>query len=164
MAQDEKTGLDDIIRELSAEISHVYRLAAEQAGLNLTDLMSLYFIKGEEGGATPKLLAAHLGLTSGATTILLNRLEARGFVRRQPHPTDRRGVLLALGPEANRQEFLNLRQRLLALNAGIIAELSAEEANVVRRFMSRMLANTRDSLRGFRLEQTGATPRDKSPS
>lgn len=35
-------------------------------------------------------------LTSGSMTSLVDRLEARDFVRRQRHPADRRGVLLTL--------------------------------------------------------------------
>lgn len=35
-------------------------------------------------------------LTSGSMTSLVDRLEEAGLVKRQPHPNDRRGVLLAL--------------------------------------------------------------------
>ncbi|MGB3336422.1 MAG: MarR family transcriptional regulator [Devosia sp.] len=154
---DTQPALDDLIRELSAELSQAYRWAAEQAGLNQTDLLGLYFINAANGTATPKSLAEHLGLTSGATAILLNRLQARDYVVRTPHPTDRRGVLLSLGQAARDQEFLKLRERMLGLNADVIAALSPEEAAIVRRFIGDMLTNTRDSLRQLRL---GTTQRD----
>jgi DNA-binding MarR family transcriptional regulator len=156
---DTQPALDDLIRELSAELSQAYRWAAEQAGLNQTDLLGLYFINAANGAATPKSLAEHLGLTTGATAILLNRLQARGYVMRTPHPTDRRGVLLSLGQAARDQEFLKLRERMLGLNADVIAALSPEEADIVRRFIGRMVTNTRDSLRQLRLGTT-ATQRD----
>lgn len=143
--------MDDLLRELSSEVGQLYRWVAEQAGLNQTDLFALYFIRSSDGAATPKQLSEHLGLTSGATAILLNRLEAREMIMRARHPTDRRGVLLSLGPGATKHEFLNLRQRLRSLNADFMAELSPEEADVVRRFMSQMLSNTRDALRQLRI-------------
>jgi DNA-binding MarR family transcriptional regulator len=161
MTQDMTPGLDELIRDLSSEVGQLYRWVAEQAGLNQTDLFALYFIRSAEGSATPKRLGEHLGLTSGATAILLNRLEARELIRRTPHPTDRRGVLLSLGPAAAKHEFLTLRQRLIGLNADIIAELSPDEAAIVRRFISRMLSNTRDSLRQFRVNGFVAAAEDE---
>jgi len=153
--------IDELLRELSAELGQLYRWAAEQAGLNQTDLMSLYFIRSGKGEATPKMLAEHLGLTSGATAILLNRLETRGFLRRKPHPTDRRGVLLSLGPAAAEDGFLDLRQKLRALNASIIEQLSPEEEAIIQRFMYRLITNTRDSLRRFRHEATAPRPSEE---
>jgi len=160
MELDKQPALDDLMRELSAELSQAYRWAAEQSGLNQADLLGLYFINSANGTATPKSLAEHLGLTSGATAILLNRLQARDYVVRTPHPTDRRVVLLSLGKAARDQDFLKLRERLLGLNADIIAALSPEEAAIVRRFIGRMVTNTRDSLRQLRLGRTDAAERD----
>ena len=151
---DQVDELDDLLRELSAELGQVYRWAAEQAGVNQTDLMSLYFIRSAEGAATPKALAEHLGLTSGATAILLNRLEARGLVQRTPHPSDRRAVLLSLGAGASEKGLLDLRGTIRRLNASVIDELTAEEAEVVKRFIHRLLGNTRDSLRRIRSQQS----------
>ena len=147
---DTKPDIDDLIRELSSEITQVYRWVAEQAGLNQTDLMGLYFISRSKGAATPKSLAENLGLTSGATAILLNRLEARDFVVRTPHPTDRRGVLLSLGDAARNQEFIKLRETLYGINSSVIAKLSPEDAVVVRSFIAEVVTNTRDSLRQYR--------------
>jgi len=150
---DQADELDDLLRELSAELGQVYRWAAERAGVNQTDLMSLYFIRSAAGLATPKALAEHLGLTSGATAILLNRLEARGLVQRTPHPTDRRAVLLSLGSAASEKGLLDLRQTIRRLNASVISELTPEEAAVVKRFMHRLVENTRDSLRRIRTQE-----------
>lgn len=146
--------LADLMRELSNELIQVQRWAAEQAGLNNTDLMALYFIRSGEGKATPKSVADHLGMTSGATTIMLNRLEARGLVVRSPHPTDRRGILLALGPAAADEAFLNVRKQLFALNAKIFDALPPDEGAIVRKFITNLLTNTRDSLRQIRSADT----------
>lgn len=150
MAQDEQSPLDDLIRDLTLEISQMQRWIAERAGLNTTDLMSLYFIRHADGRATPKALAEHLGLTSGATTILLNRLDKRGYVVRSAHPSDRRVVLLSLGPAAKSDSFFNLRKHLYSVNSAVIEALSPEEARIVRQFMASMIESTRQALQQLR--------------
>jgi DNA-binding MarR family transcriptional regulator len=47
-----------------------------------------------DGPLTPKELAGRVQMGSGATTALIDRLEARGFARRVPHPSDRRSLLV----------------------------------------------------------------------
>ena len=66
---------------------------SEWAGLNVTDMecLRLLFIKGI---ATPSELARHTGLTSGATTAMLDRLEKAELIERRPNPNDRRGTLI----------------------------------------------------------------------
>jgi predicted ArsR family transcriptional regulator len=49
-----------------------------------------------DGPLTPRELAGRLQLTSGGTTVLLDRLERQGWVRRRRHPGDRRSVLVEL--------------------------------------------------------------------
>jgi DNA-binding MarR family transcriptional regulator len=48
----------------------------------------------EAGELTPTQLAERLALTSGAVTAVIDRLERLGWVTRQPHPTDRRSVIV----------------------------------------------------------------------
>ena len=63
------------------------------AGLNATDMECLRFLF-LKGIATPSELARQTGLTSGATTAMLDRLEKAGMLERQPNPDDRRGTLI----------------------------------------------------------------------
>jgi DNA-binding MarR family transcriptional regulator len=70
-------------------------VVAERLGLNVTDMecLGLLFHKGF---SSPSELAAHTGLTSGATTAMLDRLEKSGLIERRPNPDDRRGTLIVL--------------------------------------------------------------------
>ena len=63
------------------------------AGLNATDTecLRLLFFRGM---ATPSELARQTGLTSGAATAMLDRLEKAGLIERRPNPNDRRGTLI----------------------------------------------------------------------
>jgi DNA-binding MarR family transcriptional regulator len=64
-----------------------------------TDLDALEYLEAE-GSLTQRDLGERLCLTSGAITMLVDRLEHAGWVNRQPHPTDRRYTLLELSPRA----------------------------------------------------------------
>lgn len=64
-----------------------------QAGLNATDMECLRLLFNQ-GVSTPSELARGTGLTSGATTAMLDRLEKAGLVERRPNPDDRRGTLI----------------------------------------------------------------------
>ena len=61
--------------------------------MNPTDLESLDIL-ARHGPMTAGRLAEMTGLTTGAITGLVDRLERRGYARREPHPTDRRSVIV----------------------------------------------------------------------
>jgi DNA-binding MarR family transcriptional regulator len=47
-------------------------------------------------------IARELGITTGGTSKLIDRIEASGYCRRLPNPEDRRSSLLELTPEGQR--------------------------------------------------------------
>ena len=65
--------------------------AAELLGVNRTDLRCLGVVL-ERGPLSASDLATTVGLTRGAMTTALDRLERTGYVRRREDPADRRGV------------------------------------------------------------------------
>jgi DNA-binding MarR family transcriptional regulator len=87
------TGLDEAIRKLSAQSVLISDLVATRVGLNSTDLecLDLLYLAG---ATTAGRLSAHTGLTTGATTAAIDRLERAGFVARRRDPNDRRVVLV----------------------------------------------------------------------
>ena len=72
---------------------------ASGAGISPADLDALEHLEAA-GPLTQRQLGDRLSLTSGAITMLVDRLERGGWVRRRPHPTDRRSVLVELSPQA----------------------------------------------------------------
>ena len=82
------------VRDYGVNLTQFRNAMSEWAGLNATDMecLRLLFLKGI---ATPSELARHTGLTSGATTAMLDRLERAGLIERQPNPDDRRGTRIA---------------------------------------------------------------------
>lgn len=89
------------VRDYGVHLTLFRNAMNEWAGLNATDMecLRLLFLKGI---ATPSELARHTGLTSGATTAMLDRLEKAGLIERRPNPNDRRGTLIA--PEKSSAE------------------------------------------------------------
>ena len=73
--------------------------ATEDVGVNPTDLGSLCLLL-LHGPASAGRLAKLTGLTTGAVTGVIDRLERGGFVRRELDPADRRKVIVV--PDAGR--------------------------------------------------------------
>jgi DNA-binding MarR family transcriptional regulator len=73
--------------------------SAEAAGLHTSEWYALSLIT-LEGSLTSGELASRTGLTTGATTRLIDRLERAGYARRAADPTDRRRVIVEPVPDA----------------------------------------------------------------
>jgi DNA-binding MarR family transcriptional regulator len=95
----------DLIGELISEFrvagnqdSAFDNLAADRLGLNRTDLHCINIIENS-GGLTAGQLAKEAGLTTGAVTGVIDRLERAGYARRMTDPSDRRRVKLEVTPK-----------------------------------------------------------------
>jgi DNA-binding MarR family transcriptional regulator len=73
-------------------------VAAERLGVNRTDLHCLNIIESRSG-LTAGELAAEAGLTTGAITGVVDRLERAGYARRVRDPADRRKVSVEVTPQ-----------------------------------------------------------------
>ncbi len=73
-------------------------MIAESVGMHMTDMECLDFLE-EAGPTTAGHLARVTGLTTGAITSVIDRLERAGFVRREANGKDRRKVIIRLIPE-----------------------------------------------------------------
>jgi len=90
--------------------------AAAQLGLPLVDCRALELLLDFDALPTGQL-ASLLGLSSGGTTALINRLEAGGYVRRGRHPLDRRMIVISPVPERCRP--LQAMMRDIAMEIGM---------------------------------------------
>ncbi|KPC65314.1 MarR family winged helix-turn-helix transcriptional regulator [Streptomyces chattanoogensis] len=73
--------------------------SAEAAGLHTSEWYALSLI-AQEGSLSSGELATRTGLTTGATTRLIDRLERAGYARRTADPKDRRRVIVEPIPDA----------------------------------------------------------------
>jgi MarR family transcriptional regulator, organic hydroperoxide resistance regulator len=108
---------------------------AASIGLNGTDLQFLHLLELREA-ATPGDFARWSGLTTGGVTVVLDRLERAGYIKRKPNPTDRRSTIVrpAAAQVRKIQSFYRSKS---ALPGSAVAESSEGELAVLLNFFSR---------------------------
>jgi len=135
---------DELVREvtLSAReygISTVlYRhVVGEMLGVNVTDMecLALIFFKGL---ATPSEISRYTGLTSGATTAMLDRLERAHLIERRPNPDDRRGTLIVLTNERTDEIGALFASAREAINR-LTASYTARELEIIADYLKKLV-------------------------
>jgi DNA-binding MarR family transcriptional regulator len=134
--------LDETLRKVSAQSVLLSDTVAKIVGLNSTDLECLDLLE-IAGPTTAGRLAEHVGLTTGAMTAVIDRLERAGFARRHRDPEDRRCVRV----EALSRNFRNvagLYRRLAESTARLHEEYDDRQLALVVEYLTRALALAAD--------------------
>ena len=132
---------DDLVRLLqrhAAESDRLGQVFAEHHGLHATDWAALLAVmQADHAGRplTPGRLGDHLGLSSGATTAVIDRLERATHVQRARDVRDRRRVTLHYAGEAARLAEAFFRPLATRMDA-MLAGYTPDELAVVRRFLT----------------------------
>jgi len=106
---------------------------AKKLKLSRTDMRCLDLI-ARLGPLTAGRLAEESGLTTGAVTFILDRLEEAGMVGRRRDTEDRRRVWVEVVPEAQ-QRLARLQQPVADEMRQVAQRFKADELEVVRDFM-----------------------------
>lgn len=117
------------VRDYGVNLRLFQNAVDEKAGLNTTDTECLRLLF-QKGTATPTEIAKHTGLTSGATTAMLDRLENAKLIERKPNPADRRGTLITPAKSAAEKVAAWFQPARNALDE-LIASYSAEELEII---------------------------------
>lgn len=108
--------------------------------LNRTDMRTLHLLIASahrQELVTPSVIATYLGISTASTTKLLDRLKHGGHITREPHPRDRRALVIRVTPETHRAAMSTVgRQQARRFNAA--ARLTPEERDIVIRFVTDM--------------------------
>jgi DNA-binding MarR family transcriptional regulator len=131
-------------------------LVANALGINRTDLRCLDVLD-QEGPATAGRLAELMGLTTGATTALIDRLEQAGFVQRTRDPDDRRRVYVEMTQAAQRRAW-PFYEPLFRLSADLYGRYTAAELELVLDFLETGAELSRQVLADLR-ERLAQEPR-----
>jgi DNA-binding MarR family transcriptional regulator len=107
---------------------------AERTGLRLTDMQCMNVLE-LMGPSTPKTLAAGTGLTTGGVTVMLDRLEKAGYVKRSPNPGDRRSVLVSVNPKKLKKMGAHY-DRITRQTVEVFDEFPEADLEVVARFFA----------------------------
>jgi DNA-binding MarR family transcriptional regulator len=107
----------------------------DMLGLNATDMecLGVIFFKGV---ATPSELARYTGLSSGATTAMLDRLEKSELIARRPNPKDRRSIHIVLVQETA-EKLAPWFAELRAAQEKIVASYAEPELELLADFFTR---------------------------
>jgi len=93
--------LRDLGRAMSTQTVFLHQAIAQTIGLNATDTKCIDLILRAPGAIlTAGQLSELTGLTTGAITHILDRLEKRNFVERERDTDDRRKVFVRVRPES----------------------------------------------------------------
>ena len=87
-------GIIDVLRGTIDHLAFFHSAIADRVGLNTTDYLCLQLLL-RQGPQTAGELAEQVGITSGAVTGLLDRLERTGYAVRTQDPEDRRSVIVS---------------------------------------------------------------------
>jgi DNA-binding MarR family transcriptional regulator len=140
----------DVLRRSSAAGILFQQAVAERLGLNTTDHKCLDLLV-QMGPVTAGRLAELTGLTTGAITGVVDRLERAGFVRRERDPHDRRRVILQ--PVRERVEEVGpIFDSLSRAARSLCARYSVEELAVILDFNRRSLDLMREQAARLRAE------------
>ena len=138
---------------------HRYGLARDRftaavgqvANLTSTEVEALEHLE-EEGPLTQKQLAERLFLTSGGTTLLVDRLERDGFVARRPHPERSArgavGAAVKLPPRRHRRRWSATTRR----SWPPLRNLTGAERDAVTRFLDAAAAAAGEAAEALRTD------------
>jgi DNA-binding MarR family transcriptional regulator len=130
--------LTEVARAIEARIG----AHAAEAGLDLAEGDILFTLRrsGEPFRLSPSAISAALLVSSGTLTSRLDRLERKGFIRRVPHPTDRRSTEVELTPRAVEAVDAGIR-RHVANEQEMLSALSEREQEQLDRLLRKLLAH-----------------------
>jgi DNA-binding MarR family transcriptional regulator len=148
MKRDSIDGVLRSLRRVNLQGSFFGQTVAIRFGLSESDIETLEALI-DMGATTAGRLAELTGLTSGAVTRVIDRLEQSGYVRRAPDPADRRRVIVEVVPEkvAAVQSTLN---RVGAAGAAEIGRYTDAQLALITDFLTRMEQITRDEATSLR--------------
>lgn len=137
--QDVKERLAALSRELSGATVLFHAQVAEQVGLSPTDHKCLDLALRADRPLTAGQIAERSGLSTGAVTGVIDRLERAGYVRRVRDPHDRRKVLVEVS-KSNLSAYGDAFDGLwLALDRAL-ASYTSDELKAIERYITEMIS------------------------
>jgi DNA-binding MarR family transcriptional regulator len=130
--------LEEALRKVGAQSVLLSDTVARLVGLNSTDLECLDLLE-MAGPTTAGRLAEHAGLTTGAMTAVIDRLERAGFARRLRDAEDRRCVRVEALPR-NFRHVAALYQGLAESTAQLHELYDDRQLALIVDYLTRALA------------------------
>lgn len=142
------------LREQASRTLMFHQAIAERAGLGPTDMKALDLARSEPS-LTAGRLAAVTGLSTSATTALLDRLERRGFVERHRDPADRRKVVIKPVADAGGPADAAVFGRIETWVRDYLSDRDDETLEFLVRFVADMNAESAELTASITAERPG---------
>lgn len=147
----------DLGRVMSTQTVFLHQAIAQSVGLNATDTKCIDLIlRSPDGAVTAGRLSEITGLTTGAITHILDRLEKRQFIERVRDTQDRRKVFIRVCPEALKplfpkyeaigKAYMALAEQYGDKELGLISGYLEKSAEISERELARLIAANRSNL------------------
>jgi len=91
-----------------------------------TMTMAFTLLSIDPDGTPSTALGPKMGMESTSLSRLLNTMEERGYIERQPNPEDGRGVLIFLTEQGKEKRALS-RNTVLEFNNGLLENIAPEK-------------------------------------
>jgi DNA-binding MarR family transcriptional regulator len=108
---------------------------AQDLGANAIDLQCLNLLELQQN-VRPGDLAKWTRLSTGGVTVLLDRLEAAGYIQREPNPKDRRSSIIRLVPGSLRRLHSIYRSKGEGLMS-VLSEYNDHDLHVIQDFFQK---------------------------
>lgn len=126
--------INDQGREMSSATIFFHHAVAEKVGLSGTDHKYLDLLH-REGSMTAGELANRTGLTTGAVTGVVNRLEKAGLATRKRSDEDRRKVMIELNREAAMQQIAPIFSSMVEELQSVYEEFDEKELKTILAYL-----------------------------
>jgi DNA-binding MarR family transcriptional regulator len=136
-------------RYVSANSVLFSQVVADKVGLHPTDTECLDYLL-LNGASTAGQLATLTGLTTGAVTAVIDRLEKAGYVKREHDAKDRRKVLVVPNEEKAYREIGQYSMRMQTVFDTTCEGMTDEELAVVLRFIAKANSLVADAVADVR--------------
>lgn len=161
----DRTAVEGVVRALrrvNFQGSVFGQTVAIRLGLSESDIDALELLI-DTGASTAGRLAELMGLTTGAVTRVIDRLEQAGYVRRESDPSDRRRVVVEVVPErvASVESVLASLERAAAQE---VERYSPEQLALINDFLARMAHLTEAESARLRASPEGHPSEPTSPA
>ncbi|MCW3848938.1 MarR family transcriptional regulator [Sphingomonas sp. LB-2] len=136
--------VDMLHRDLSTAVILFHEGVSRQLGVSAAERKCLSVL-WQLGVATPGQLLEATGLSSGAITGIVDRLERAGYAKREPNPNDRRSLLIKPLRQAELMRKIGPAfEGLRGAMEGVIASYTPAERALIDRHLRTTIAVLRE--------------------
>ncbi|WP_300672007.1 MarR family transcriptional regulator [Desulfoluna sp.] len=137
MTNQKENEISQLLIELYEKTSAWEHAVVKESGLSPAQMHAVEIV-GHHEKLRMKELANKMGITTGTLTVMVDRLEKKGLVNREPHPTDRRSYIIVL-TDLGREHFHEHDHMHNLLTTKLTAPFKGDEIDRLKVYLERLV-------------------------